>query len=192
MQPVGGQRQHIACLLRERLDRLVLPQPVRSVRLLSGPLLEPQADAIELFVHDRRESAAQLPPLIERLRARLGTDAVHGLACVAEHRPEAAWRAVEPALRAPSPGLRPPSPAAAGEGVGHRPLWLLDSPEPCDVRPLVFEEGPECIESGWWDGHDVARDYYVARNGQGARLWVFRNRRAAVGDAAWFLHGWFA
>jgi protein ImuB len=77
--------------------------------------------------------------------------------------------------------------------VGHRPLWLLDSPEPCDVRPLVFEEGPECIESGWWDGHDVARDYYVTRNGQGARLWVFRNRRAAADDGAcWFLHGWFA
>jgi protein ImuB len=196
VQPVGGQPQHIAGLLRDRLDRLVLPQPVRSVRLLSGPLLELQADAIELFAHDRRESAAHLPPLIERLRARLGSDAVHGLACVPEHRPEAAWRAVEPALRAPSPrpspGLRLPSPAEAGEGVGRRPFWLLDSPEPCDVRPLVFEEGPECIESGWWDGRDVARDYYVARNGQGARLWVFRNRRAAVGDAAWFLHGWFA
>jgi protein ImuB len=194
VQPVGGQPQHIAGLLRERLDRLALPQPVRSVRLLSGPLLELQADAIELFADDRRESAAHLPQLIERLRARLGNDAVHGLACVPEHRPEAAWRAVEPTLRAPSPR---PSPAPAGEGGRRpgegRPVWLLDTPEPCDVRPLVFEEGPECIESGWWDGHDVARDYYVARNGQGARLWVFRNRRAAADDGVcWFLHGWFA
>jgi protein ImuB len=63
-------------------------------------------------------------------------------------------------------------------------------PEPCDVRRLVFEEGPECIESGWWDGRDVARDYYVARSGQGERLWVFRNRRDA--GTGWFLHGWFA
>jgi protein ImuB len=206
VQPVGGQSQHIAGLLRERLDRLVLPQPVRSVRLLSGPLLELRADAIELFAHDRRESAAHLPQLLERLRARLGNDAVHGLACVPEHRPEAAWRAVEPSLglRPPSPRPSPagagegagpsprPSPAGAGEGAD-RPLWLLDTPEPCDVRPLIFEEGPECIESGWWDGHDIARDYYVTRNGQGARLWVFRDRRAVAGDGAcWFLHGWFA
>ena len=37
--------------------------------------------------------------------------------------------------------------------------------------------GRECIESGWWDGQDISRDYFVARNRQGMRLWVFRNRR---------------
>ena len=87
-----------------------------------------------------------------------------------------------------------PSPARAGEGWGEgpaRPLWLLDVPEPCDERRLEFLEGPECIESGWWDGHDVARDYYVARNRHGARMWVFRNRREAD-PPGWFLHGWFA
>ena len=92
-------------------------------------------------------------------------------------------RSVPRALRAQKPAARP------GEG---RPLWLLDRPEPCDVDRLVLEEGPECIESGWWDGHDVARDYYIARNPQGARLWVFRNRRETTAGARWFLHGWFA
>jgi len=167
------------------------------VRVLSGPLIELQADAVELFAHDRRESGGNVPQLIERLRARLGNEAVHGLECVPEHRPEAAWRAVEPVSSSSRPRLSKkgedkgrPFPASAGEGV-RRPLWLLDVPEPCDERRLEFDEGPECIESGWWDGQDVARDYYVARNGRGARLWVFRNRRA--GDAqGWFLHGWFA
>jgi len=28
---------------------------------------------------------------------------------------------------------------------------------------LVLEQGPERIESGWWDGRGVARDYYIAR-----------------------------
>ncbi|MCX7054059.1 MAG: DNA polymerase Y family protein [Proteobacteria bacterium] len=210
VQPVGAQPRHMAELLSERLAPLVLPQPVRNVRLLSGPLIDLQADATELFAHDRRESGENLPQLVERLRARLGNGAVHALACVPEHRPEAAWRAVEPTATKPrarqqassrsaapnasSPAVPLPwrgerSAARPGEG---RPLWLLDRPEPCDVDRLVLEEGPECIESGWWDGHDVARDYYIARNAQGARLWVFRKRRETTAGARWFLHGWFA
>ena len=210
VQPVGAQPQRMAELLRERLARLVLPQPVRNVRLLSGPLLDLQAAAIELFAHDRREAGGNLPQLVERLRARLGNAAVHGLACVPEHRPEAAWCAVEPAAAKPRarqqasshsaapaassssmpfPSRWERSPARPGDA---RPLWLLDQPEPCDVDRLVLEEGPECIESGWWDGHDVARDYYIARNPQGARLWVFRNRRETTAGGGWFLHGWFA
>ena len=194
VQPIGAQPQRMQELLRERLARLELPEPVRSARLLSGPLLDLQSEPVELFAHDRRESGENLPQLIERLRARLGHEAVHGLACVAEHRPEAAWR------KEPSPGLRPTSPARAGEvrevarsaGEGaFRPLWLLETPEPCDATRLELEDGPECIESGWWDGHDVARDYYVARNRDGARLWVFRNRRD-TDPSGWFLHGWFA
>jgi protein ImuB len=52
---------------------------------------------------------------------------------------------------------------------------------------LTFVSGPERIESGWWDEQDVARDYYVARNGDGQRLWVFRDHRTRC----WFLHGLF-
>ena len=206
VQPVGAQSRRMAELLLERLAQLVLPQPVRNVRLLSGPLIDLQADAIELFAHDRRESGENLPQLVERLRARLGNDAVHGLTCVPEHRPEAAWRAVEPAATAQarkkargfapttkqSAACRPEERTASAEARQARPLWLLDPPEPCAVDRLVLEAGPECIESGWWDGHDVARDYYVARNAQGARLWVFRNRRETTAGVRWFLHGWFA
>ncbi|MCE3285100.1 MAG: hypothetical protein K0R70_1356, partial [Steroidobacteraceae bacterium] len=186
VQPIGAQPQRMQDLLRERLARFELPEPVRSVRLLSGPLLDLQSEAAELFAHDRREAGENLPQLIERLRARLGHEAVHGLACVAEHRPEAAWRAAEPT----SPDASGKVVRSTGEGP-FRPLWLLDVPEPCDARRLELEEGPECIESGWWDGRDVARDYYVARNRHGARLWVFCNRRDAD-PAGWFLHGWFA
>ena len=40
--------------------------------------------------------AGEMPALIEHLRARLGADAVYGLRCVSEHRPENAWRVAEP------------------------------------------------------------------------------------------------
>jgi protein ImuB len=53
---------------------------------------------------------------------------------------------------------------------------------------LNILEGPERLETGWWDEDSIARDYYTAVNPQGMRLWVFRNRRF---EPAWYLHGYF-
>ena len=55
-------------------------------------------------------------------------------------------------------------------------------------QPLQLLAGPERIEAGWWDGMDVARDYYLACASDGARLWVYRDRQRAGG---WYLHGIF-
>jgi protein ImuB len=206
----------ISSLLRERLDRLQLPEPVRAVRLRSGTLVDVRGQAGELFAIDRRRVAAAIPQLLERLRGRLAHEAVHGLACVPEHRPESAWRPSEPTvalspahsassssnsamlrdaaravadLIAPSFGSELRENLMARRSVP-RPLWLLDTPQPWHDDCLEILEGPECIESGWWDGQDVARDYYVARTAHGAWAWVFQNRRP--GDPpGWFLHGWF-
>ena len=85
-----AQAGRMAGLLRERLARVELPEPVRAVRLRSGPLVEAREEAGDLFARDRR-GAAGVPQFVERLRARLGADAVHGLRLVPEHRPESAW-----------------------------------------------------------------------------------------------------
>jgi protein ImuB len=47
---------------------------------------------------------------------------------------------------------------------------------------------PERIETGWWDGIEIARDYYTAIDIHGVRLWIFRERAA---PHRWFLHGVF-
>jgi protein ImuB len=47
---------------------------------------------------------------------------------------------------------------------------------------------PERIETGWWDGGNIERDYYVAVDIHGVRLWVFREREA---PHRWFLQGVF-
>jgi protein ImuB len=111
---------------------------------------------------------------------------VHGVCLVQEHRPEYAWKTGDSPLFRFAIGDCPLSP---------RPLWLLAEPRPLAGRDLPryegaleFEEGPERIESGWWDGRDVQRDYYVARSTTGMRLWIFRERRA---EGRWFLHGVF-
>jgi protein ImuB len=183
----------IAALLQERLARTELPAAVRSVRLRSGAPVEARAEVADLFARGRRRSAA-VPQLVERLRARLGGEAVHGLCLVAEHRPEAAQRSGD-ILAPAAPALaRKRTEEAEGFPVP-RPVWLLAVPQPLEggdppyyEGALEIEEGPERIESGWWDGGDVRRDYYVARNPAGVRLWIFRERRAAGG---WFLHGVF-
>jgi len=47
---------------------------------------------------------------------------------------------------------------------------------------------PERIETGWWDGGEIARDYYAAVDIHGVRMWVFRERTS---PHKWFLHGVF-
>ena len=56
-------------------------------------------------------------------------------------------------------------------------------------RPWVLRDGPERIESGWWDGKDVRRDYFVAESPSGARVWLYRDGRGGFGDGEWFAHG---
>jgi protein ImuB len=80
--------------------------------------------------------------------------------------------------------------------AGPRPVWLLAEPQPLGARlaaqPWVLQDGPERIESGWWDGGDVRRDYFVAETPAGERVWLYRDGRNGFGDGEWFLHGLFA
>jgi protein ImuB len=182
---------HLTSVLRELLQRVALPEPATAFALRTELLL-PLVSRSRSFLPDpgqEHEAAAQL---IERLRARLGDDAVIGLKRHADHRPEHAWRVCEPEAAAPLPSLPASHAIAAG-----RPLWLLARPQrlrevgdmPCYDGRLTLLTRPERIETGWWDGSDVTRDYFVASNASEALLWVYRERNA---DAGWFLHGFFA
>jgi protein ImuB len=176
---ITSERRRLADVLCQKLSRLELKAPVRSMELLSGSLRGLSASSLDVFAGltggGSRDSA---PQLVERLRARLGEEAVYGVCLIPEHRPEAAWRRVHEL-------------GAGGTGSGlhagmPRPLWLLDEPLPV-LKPEILQ-GPERIESGWWDGKGVARDYYVARQSQGFKWWVFQERQSK----RWYLHGVFA
>lgn len=184
---------HLAALLRERLSRIALPQAVAAFGLECEETMQLAPGNFSFFT-ERGRSAEDRAALVERLRARLGREAVHGIALVPDHRPELAWREAEPG----TPQAQP-LPAT-------RPLWLLATPRalltddagPRLDGPLVLAAGPERIESGWWDGSDVQRDYFVAANPEGARFWIYRHRvardepDARAARDAWFLHGIFA
>jgi protein ImuB len=48
--------------------------------------------------------------------------------------------------------------------------------------------GPERIETGWWRGNDISRDYFLVESTNGNRFWIYRS----LEDGMWFLHGTFA
>lgn len=172
---------HLGALVRERLERTRLPERVEAIGLSTEITAELAAQDRALFPLTEPAEEAQL---IERLCARLGDEAVCVVRPRADHRPELAWRAGQPA--ASSSELMPPGP---------RPLWLLDEPQPLQQflrtaqAPPVLMDGPERIESGWWEGRDVRRDYFVARAQSGQTLWVFTR---PGGDGGWYVHGIFS
>jgi protein ImuB len=194
---ITSERRRLMDVLAQKLTGLELQAPVRDMELISGALQPLSAGSLDVFAGrlgtgaGRRDS---LPQLVERLRARLGEDAVYGVVSIAEHRPEAAWRRVQE-LRGEKMADHP---ILTDRGMP-RPVWLLAAPLPLESVLLILEQGPERIESGWWDGKGVARDYYIARQtrgarphgaalAHGARLWVFQERQSK----RWYLHGMFA
>jgi protein ImuB len=194
---VTSERRRLTDVLIQKLERLELAAPVRGMELISGSLQPLSAGSLDAFAGLAGTRAGRgrdsVPQLVERLRARLGDEAVYGVRSIPEHRPEAAWRRVHD-LRFVSRGSQTAAQGTSEHGMP-RPVWLLDEPALLPQQPVqllkdgwMLEQGPERIESGWWDGRGVARDYYVARYAQGARLWVFRERQSK----RWYLHGMFA
>jgi protein ImuB len=180
-------------LLKIRFERLCLPEAVIAVRLRSGLAQPLQAETERLCFsrkagkQRRRYSIAQLA---ERLVARIGDHSVNALTMVAEHRPESAWAARNPLSDWSVSTL-------STQDTITRPLWMLSEPALLPVDGsyplhrgcrLTLLDGPERLETGWWDGEGVSRDYYTAVNGAGIRLWVFRNRQRTPN---WYLHGIF-
>lgn len=195
----------IGFLFGEHLAATTLAAPVTACELVSGRLVSRQSASAALWQPGEHGSgvANEAPALVERLRARLGEESVYGLCLVPEHRPEAAWQRVAApgaAARAGSgqraAGSQSGAAASGPQPAAPRPLWLLSTPLllpalgawPQYEGPLEKLAGPERIETGWWDGREVERDYYVMRSRAAVRLWVYRERRA---PHEWFLHGVF-
>lgn len=176
--------EHFTLLLRERLTGLALAGPVREIALRAEDIVPLAGNNLGLLL-EQGKPPGDWGHLVERLHARLGAEAVRGIAGRAEHRPERAGVIAD--LEGKQLQL----------GFGERPFWLLEFPRllaevgavPHHDGPLDLLVGPERIESGWWDGDDVARDYFVARTQNESLVWIYRERR---GEGGWYLHGIFA
>ncbi|MCV9918569.1 DNA polymerase Y family protein [Pseudomonas sp. BT-42-2] len=164
-------------LARGRLEPLRIPAPVRNLRLLAEdlPAFVPQHQAL---FDPRAQQTQPWPQLRERLRARLGDEAVKGLRAEADHRPECAWQLTDLGAC-----------GALQVTPGSRPGWLLAAPQRLPESGVQLLGQAERIESGWWDGGDVRRDYYRIETREGLRGWAYQDL-AAPGPL--WLQGWFA
>ena len=181
----GREAERFLELLRERLSGYALAAPVEAIRVEADEFV-PLAGRTQSLFGEARSDTEHWHRLVERLQARLGENAVTGLDLNPDHRPERAWRSCPPGETGRG---------AENVGFGPRPLWLVEPPQALSERngipqqngPLVMLAGPERIESGWWDGAEVKRDYFIARSTDAALLWIYR-----APGGGWYLHGIFA
>ncbi len=185
LQQPDRNAQRILNIVRERLERVALPAPVRSITLTTNKPIAFEYQMQDLFAQ-RPDSSHQWHRLYEMWLSRLGEQALTQLQVCADHRPEYAYKVASighfKAEKAPDQAIT----ATASQS---RPVWLLSPPQPWQQAPPILLTGPERIESGWWDGKDVCRDYYIAKASDGRRYWLFRDRRHP--QHGWFIHGWF-
>jgi protein ImuB len=208
---------HIGNLLRIRLEQLRLSEPVSALRLRVPVAEFLSDNQTEFLDTQQWQDERTLSALIDRLSSRLGPEAVNRAALIPDAQPEYAYRfqpltqaKTSDQKTATKPRKTRKRGNASSEGLPsfrllYRPLRLWPAPQPVqavslvpDGPPLRFgwqgEEyrvvhtwGPERIETGWWRGPDIHRDYYVVATHLGTRFWLFRRHE----DGRWFLHGSF-
>jgi protein ImuB len=177
LQRPGRSEERILLLLRERLQALRLAGPVRRVELEALRLLPFEVHHDSLFADGESDRDTGIATVLERLQARLGEHAVQGLTGVEDHRPEYSW------------AVRELGQPARCHAMPHRPVWLFNRPQRCQIEDYRLLAGPERIETGWWDGRDCRRDYFVVCDDSNRLLWAFREYKPSPG---WYLQGLFA
>ncbi len=205
--------EHLLWLLREKLNQTELAAPVIGLALVATGVSEYAAPNDTLFPMPET-SEASLAQLFERIGARVGEQNVLQLFVEDDHRPERAMAArayrATPGKAGKARKPRDPKPKEAQTAASTqcaldlpdvplpsqpRPAWLLEKPlklavrndRPVYRRPLKMLTRAERIETGWWDGEEVERDYYVAADDQGRTFWLYRERMGGE----WYLQGLF-
>ncbi len=210
-QPTRSMK-HLDSLLAVLLDNLRLPAPADSLALWARQL-DPLDDwQDELFTTDASD-VRELGDFLDRLAVRLGPQAVVRPKLCSEHQPERTFRY---APLAGSDGDLQPQAVCRQSSIDNRQSAIAVLPGPRPLRlskrpievaataivpegpPITFRlqgtqhvvtrsVGPERIETGWWRGSHLRRDYYRVTTRDGRRFWLFRERDTGK----WFLHGWF-
>jgi protein ImuB len=212
--------RHLVDLIRLRMGRMKLPREIEAIDVevvAAGPASCRQRPLFDTAAEGRstttaEEQAMEVGLLLDRLAGRLGRTAVFEPRLVADAQPEHAWLATSPTVVAARSG------GNRFKRADSRPVWMPPRPIPLDfadagmisvapegppsrfrlegvVHHVLKAHGPERIETAWWRGPTVRRDYYVVETESGTRFWLFRRldgRPRGRHGSDWYLHGVFA
>ncbi|MBT6056337.1 MAG: hypothetical protein HOH16_13000 [Planctomycetaceae bacterium] len=206
-----AKTSHLVDLVMLRFERTHLPREITgvSVEVLSADALPCRQQT--LFRSPVQSDMSQFEILLNRLTSRLGSGAVVEPQLLSDIQPEASWVAAPVVHVMGTSGSCRSGHAHESKKtqvsksvVGpSRPIFLLSRPQLLEVSslgvhgvPVRFSwkgrvhvvmrtRGPERIETAWWRGPTVRRDYYICETNLGGRFWIFRGLQ----KRAWFLHG---
>jgi protein ImuB len=155
------------------------------VERLSSRLGERAVMGVRLRPEAQPELSWHYDPLVERRRRRRAQKALPG-----ELPPRPLRLLPRPVLLAAT-SLAGTVPIFVSAKMGLSPLTPEGPPLSFELRgqqhKIARRWGPERIETGWWRGRMVGRDYYRVETAAGRRFWLFRR----LHDGKWFLHGLF-
>ena len=200
-------------LVALQLDRAALP-PASAITLTVSAHERLRTARATLF-GSAGDADREVGELVETLSGRLGKDRVRRAAPTGDPLPERSVR-LTPALNGdldplPAPAdwlagtrpatlLDPPEPVRVLSLVPDGPPFRLARRGPGGpggggggggggkrVTEIPSAWGPERIQTGWWRGPRVDRDYWRAELAGGGRVWLFRDLKTG----SWFLHGIF-
>lgn len=193
-------------LLEHKLQKIMIQRPITSLCVICRHFQAycPTGAHPAQNRTQQTDSNKTAPDLLELLAARLGKGAIFTIHHQEDFDPAVAGNYLH---YEQTPTMRPLLKTPRSRGFvpeGKQPCLLLPAPIPLTTRqqtpvylsPLILLQGPDRVETRWWTGQDIQRDYYVARNLQGMRLWIFRDlKRSRMGlgnQSCWFLQGLFA
>ena len=197
----SASTEHIWDLLWLQCEQLVLPAPANGMELFASQIAPLERQQGQLFQgRSSSDWSVTLAQLVNRLSSRLGNTRVIRPRLQQDAQPEQAWYPLPwngKKVRN-RPRAKPPANAA------WRPLYLHQEPVPLRAtsQPKPFHPptkfldrghyyqvakswGPERVETGWWRGHSIRRDYYRIETTTGNRFWIYQQ----LGNREWFLHG---
>ncbi|MGV3483155.1 MAG: Y-family DNA polymerase [Planctomycetaceae bacterium] len=175
----------------------------RMIETLAGRLGRDAVVGIEMSRNPLPEAACRLRPLAGESRSILSLGKP-----TASRVSRRKSSALNSEFKSPRQSNLSPAAGPLVSDPLRRPLRIFAPPQPLEViamgnegvpQQIRFKDrvyqvtrhwGPERIETGWWDGPQIRRDYYRIEIDNGNWWWIFCQLRN-VAPTIWKLHGQF-
>ena len=180
-------------ILEEKLKNKRFREPFDSIRLSLDEVENMRSDNLNIL-HKTEQSNMDLlcDQFIDLIRSRYGEKSLYVLNSKEEHVPEYSFTYCHFFDGKQNESSFPDGALPKIK----RPIWFVDPPVRLIVKDnkpfydghLLTFSGRERIVSDWWNGEEIARDYFVAESYSGMVLWIYRELGRKKN---WFFQGLF-